>query len=681
MRINRCGGFGRKMQETFLQLETYLPILIAVAFRVGNRCHSILDQNSKNKSQICNVKDPDDVISYDMRQLRLQWSAAVLLLALGLSTGMAWSQEASLDRAKIVHVLNRITFGPRPGDVEAVEKMGLHNFIELQLHPEKINDSAVEQEVAQFELLKMSPADLSAFYLDDTKRALKKQKELAANGQGGQQPGAPGANQSQAGIQPEVPRKGQNQPPGDMENMINKADQWRSVAAIGQLEQAKLVRAVDSNRQLQEVLVDFWSNHFNIDMKKGPDRVYKIVDDREVIRPNIWGKFRDLLEASAKSPAMLHYLDNATNTVARDVSPMEQQMQAMYMQKVLGTAAPADSAEQNQPLKPKRQGGINENYAREIMELHTLGVDGGYTQQDVQEVARCFTGWTIDRQTGEFMFRPRMHDNGAKVVLGHQIPAGGGMQDGEMVLDILCEHPSCAHFISRELCQRFVADDPPSALVDRVAGVFTQTHGDLRQVTEAILTSPEFLSPSSYGNKIKSPLEFAVSAVRASQSTIIPKQPPPFDKLVPTIEGAGIMGRGQAADRLGKYKRLSLNWHIYELGEPLFACTPPTGYKEVSKFWVSPGALIERLNFAMALTQQEVSDIRFNPQNILAGTDLDKPGGILEQCVAVLLQNNITDATRKVLTQTALPAEGSGQTVNPAKLIALIIGSPEFQRK
>ena len=463
--------------------------------------------------------------------------------------------------------------------------------------------------------------------------------------------------------------------------LVEKTNAYRSVAAIGQLEQAKLVRAVNSQRQLQEVLVDFWGNHFNIDMKKGPDRVLKVVDDREVIRPHIWGSFRDLLEASAKSPAMLYYLDNATNTVARTVTPMEAMITEKINEKMTenGNGAIAPPV----PKVGDKKGGINENYGREIMELHTLGVDGGYTQQDVTEVARCFTGWSVDRKTGEFAFHARQHDNGAKVVLGHPIPPGGGMQDGETVLDILASSPATAHHISLELCQRFVSDDPSPALVDRIAGVFTQTNGDLRQVTQAILTSPEFLSPANYNNKIKSPLEFAVSAVRASESSIIPQQPPPYDKLVPAIEGGGVLGRGAAADRISKRPRQSLNWHILELGEPLFACTPPTGYKEVSKFWVSPGALIERLNFAMALTEQKVADVRFNPQTILAGTDLDNPEGVLNQSVAVLLQNDISPATRKVLEQTALPAPGdaAGKTVNPTKLIALIIGSPEFQRK
>jgi uncharacterized protein (DUF1800 family) len=626
-----------------------------------------------------------------MSQFRIARCPSIFLVTAGLlvflSAGTARSQESlssvSANRDEIVHVLNRITFGPRPGDVEAVQKMGLRNYIEQQLHPETIDDSAVEQQLASFDLLQMSAQQLTDMFLGERKKALKKQKELAAAQASNGEPMTKIAAQDETQIQPQ----NQVEPPpmetsgeNKLMALVEKTNAYRSVAAIGQLEQAKLVRAVNSQRQLQEVLVDFWGNHFNIDMKKGPDRVLKVVDDREVIRPHIWGSFRDLLEASAKSPAMLYYLDNATNTVGHTVTPME----AMMTERI-NTQMTENGNGAFAPPVPKvgeKKGGINENYAREIMELHTLGVDGGYTQQDVQEVARCFTGWSVDRKTGEFAFHARQHDNGSKVVLGHNIPAGSGMQDGETVLDILASSPACAHHISLELCQRFVSDDPPAALVDRVAGVFTQSNGNLRQVTEAILTSPEFLSPANYNNKIKSPLEFAVSAVRASESSIVPQQPPPFDKLVPAIEGGGVLGRGAAADRISKRPRQSLNWHILELGQPLFACTPPTGYKEVSKFWVSPGALIERLNFAMALTEQKVADVRFNPQTVLAGTDLDNPEGVLNQSVAMLLQNDISASTRKVLEQTALPASGEqSKTVDPSKLIALIIGSPEFQRK
>jgi uncharacterized protein (DUF1800 family) len=607
--------------------------------------------------------------------LRLAWPILAALSSPCLS-GTTRAQEAPSDREEIIHVLNRITFGPRPGDVAAVQKMGLNNYIQQQLHPEAIDDSTVEREVAGFDLLQMSAGDLTDLFLSERKKALKKlQKLAAAKEETGtttpievmpqgeiQNPVAP--------IAPPVPTT----PEGKMAALVDKANQYRSVAAIGQLEQAKLVRAVDSQRQLQEVLVDFWGNHFNIDMKKGPDRVLKVVDDRDVIRPHIWGHFRDLLEASAKSPAMLYYLDNASSTVTPMEKMVTERISMQMTENGNGAIAPPV------PVVGKKKGGINENYAREIMELHTLGVDGGYTQQDVQEVARCFTGWSFDRKTGEFAFHARQHDNGTKTVLGHLIPANGGMQDGETVLDILASHPATAHHISLELCQRFVSDDPPTALVDRIAGVFQQTGGDLRQVTQALLGSPEFLSPANYNNKIKSPLEFAVSAVRASGSTLIAQQPPPFDKLVPALEGGGVLGRGQAADKISKRPRQSLNWHILELGEPLFACTAPTGYKEVSKFWVSPGALIERLNYALALTQQQVSDVRFSPQTILAGIDLDNPDAVLNQTVAVLLQNNITNTTREVLKQTALPT-GESKTVNPSKLIALIIGSPEFQRK
>jgi uncharacterized protein (DUF1800 family) len=595
-----------------------------------------------------------------------------LILSLGVGALMPMRAAESApalpaDQQQIVHVLNRITFGPRPGDVEAVRQMGLSAYIEQQLHPESIPDQEVEQEVGQLALLQMSPEALFTFYLDERKRTKQEQQRKLQ---------ADRAAQAAAGNTNANVSAGATMSPAVAEPMpaLDRRNEWKTPAVIGQLEDAKILRAIHSNRQLQEVLVDFWSNHFNIDMKKGPCRVLKVEDDRDVIRPHVLGRFRDLLEASAKSPAMLFYLDNAENSKA----PPPQLAEQMPEDTFKDVADPVTPAA---PLK-KRQGGINENYAREIMELHTLGVNGGYTQKDVQEVARCFTGWTIDRNTGDFVFRPKRHDNGSKLVLGHEIPAGGGMRDGETVLDILASQPATAHFICQELCQRFVSDDPPEALVTRIAGVFQSTNGDLRQVTRAILTSPEFLSPSSFQSKIKTPLEFTVSAVRATESSVVVQPPPPFDKLRPAVEGAAVLGRTKASDRLSQAKRQSLNWHIVELGEPLFVCTPPTGYKEDSRIWVSPGALIERLNFALALTQQQVADVRFDPQNILSHVDLDKPEAVLEQCVSALLQGNISAGTRAVLARAALPPKGdAAQTVDPSKLIALVLGSPEFQRK
>jgi len=600
-----------------------------------------------------------------MTRTALSGLRLMALVLLSAAPAFAQTTPSDTDRDEILHVLNRTTFGPRPGDVDMVIKMGgVHAYIEQQLHPNTIDDSAVEQQLAHLDMLQKSPGELLGMYKDEKANAKDKKQEKAAAEAAMQTPGA---------ASPPMPplKKG-----GLLDKALAVA---RSASVVGQLQQDKLLRAVASNRQLQEVLVDFWGNHFNIDVKKNLDRVLKVADDREVIRAHILGTFRELLEASAKSPAMLVYLDNEKSTAPRTVRMGEVMMTQRIHDQMM-----ADGAGELAPEVPKvgdKKGGINENYGREIMELHTLGVDGGYTQKDVQEVARCFTGWGISRDTGEFQFHPRLHDNGQKVVLGHVIPANGGMQDGETVLDILASAPATAHHIAFEMCERFVRDDPPAALVDRIAGVFSQTHGDLRAVTEAILTSPEFLSASDYNTKIKSPLEFAVSAVRATGSTLTTPQSGMMEKIVSTTEGAATMGRQQAVDRINKRPRQSLNWHIYDLGEPLFGCAPPTGYSEVSRTWVSPGALIERLNFAMALTEQKVSDVKFDPKSLFAGIDLDQPDAVLNHAVDTLLQGSVSTTTRQVLQQNAVPPAGADKTVNPNKLVALIIGSPEFQRK
>ena len=263
---------------------------------------------------------------------------------------------------------------------------------------------------------------------------------------------------------------------------LGKRDALR---CLGELQQAKILRAALSERQLNEVMVDFWSNHFNVDIRKNDCRALKMTEDRDVIRPHVLGKFRDILGASAKSPAMLKYLDNAENSVPRERSAIEKAVIEIYVSYKLGISGTG--------LIPDKEG-PNENYGREILELHTLGVDGGYTQKDVEEVARCFTGWGVSGSYGSFEFKLDRHDKGAKTVLGVKIPAGGGIKDGEKVLDALARHPATARFISRKLCQRFVADEPPAALVERAAKVFTESDGDIRQVVETIITSPEFFS-------------------------------------------------------------------------------------------------------------------------------------------------------------------------------------------
>ncbi|MEK7833023.1 MAG: DUF1800 domain-containing protein, partial [Acidobacteriota bacterium] len=306
---------------------------------------------------------------------------------------------------------------------------------------------------------------------------------------------------------------------------------------LRELQQAKLLRAVFSERQLQEVMVDFWFNHFNVFAGKDNERLMLTIYERDVIRPNALGKFKELLTAVAQSPAMMVYLDNFLSQMEQPPPP------------------PRYDADGNL-LPPPRRPGLNENYARELMELHTLGVDGGYTQKDVQEVARCLTGWTVGQQPNQmFIFRPRSHDKGEKLVLGKRIAAGGGIEDGLRVLDLLAKHPSTAKFISFKLAQRFVADEPPASLVERAAEVFTKTDGDIRQVVRAILTSPEFYSAKYYRNKIKSPLELAASAIRATGAAT--------DAAAPLVQT------------------------VARMGEPLYQCQPPTGYSEDSSRWLS----------------------------------------------------------------------------------------------
>jgi uncharacterized protein (DUF1800 family) len=352
---------------------------------------------------------------------------------------------------------------------------------------------------------------------------------------------------------------------GKMPNPV----QQRANLPVVELSEQKVLRAVYSERQLQEVLTDFWFNHFNVDARKGRDRFLITPYERDAIRPHVLGRFRDLLGATAKSPAMLFYLDNwlsaDPNGPHAIVSP-PRLARGPFGGRVVVPGRVRQPAQG--PNAPK---GLNENYGRELLELHTLGVDGGYTQKDVTEVARAFTGWTIEpaRQGGGFVFRPQLHDPGAKMVLGHAIKAGGGQSDGEQVLDILAAHPSTARFIAAKLARRFVSDDPPPALVDRAADRFRRTGGDLREVVRTILLSPEFQSADLYRAKAKSPFEFVVSALRAAGTDV--DDPRPLVRM------------------------------LQEMGMPLYQCQPPTGYKDTADAWINTGALVSRMNAAVRL--------------------------------------------------------------------------------
>ena len=508
------------------------------------------------------------------------------------------------DDKTIVHVLNRIGFGPRPGDIAKVREIGLQRYIEQQLRPERIPDEGMAARLAGLTTTGMSLGEMVTRFEIPQLEARRERRREAADGRDQERPPQPS---------PEMQRG--NRP-------------------IVELSEQKLLRAIYSERQLQEVLADFWFNHFNVDARKGRDRFMVTEYERETVRPRVLGKFRDLLEATAKSPAMLFYLDNwmSADPNGPHVDPRLASRQRFGRRPFGGGPVfPRPPAGQNDQAK-KAPRGLNENYGRELMELHTLGVDGGYTQKDVTEVARAFTGWTIEnpRQGAGFRFEPRIHDPGEKVVLGHRIKAGGGEGDGEQVLDILSRHPATAHFIVTKLVQRFVSDTPPASLVNRAAERFRQTDGDLREVMRTILTSPEFLSPDAYRAKVKTPFDFIVSAVRATEADVTDAVP-----LVRTLQ---------------------------QLGMPLYLCQPPTGYKDAAETWVNAGALLNRMNFAVALASNQTRGITI---------DSRQPTLDSNERVKTVLNGDVSDATLATI---------SKATTAP-QMLALTLGAPEFQRR
>ena len=513
----------------------------------------------------------------------------------------ASATQAAADR-QILHALNRLTYGARPGDFERVRAIGLSAWIDRQLRPRTIDDSATERALAELTTLRMPIAEL----LREFPRPDPKLREKIARG--------------------EMTRQ-------EMQERYPMEKRPFRIAA--ELQAAKVIRAVTSERQLEEVMVDFWFNHFNVFAGKGDVRWYVSAYEREAIRPHALGTFPDLVRATARHPAMLFYLDNWLSARPDFIVP----------------AGPNRG----------RKAGLNENYARELMELHTLGVDGGYTQRDVTEVARAFTGWTIDRPqiNGRFVFRPLMHDGGEKVVVGHRIPAGGGQGDGERVIEILTRHPSTARFVATKLVRRFVSDTPPPALIARVAATYTGTGGDIPAMLRVIFESREFSGEDAYRAKIKKPFEFVVSAVRALGGST-------------DAEGGSALARASA-----------------EIGEPLYLAQPPTGYADRADVWVNAGALLARMNFALALASGRYPHVTVELPALVAGIDPRSPAAVLDHLLATIVANQAGPETRAVLaaqltdpqvTRLSMDDRGPANT-DVAKLAALVIGSPEFQRR
>ena len=500
-------------------------------------------------------------------------AALALSLAMALPAAALASRKAPpapADDALIVHALNRLGYGPRPGDVDRVRAMGLDKWIDDQLHPDRIPDPAVGARLAPLRTIRLSTGDLIARYEvpPAARREIQaRRSELGDNA----------SEEQMREARRDFMRKYRGQMDGTPQDVVQD------------LQSAKIIRAVYGERQLDEVMADFWMNHFNVFAGKGPVKFMIGEYERDVVRPHAWGRFEDLLRATAESPAMLFYLDNWLSA-----DPNAQPMG--FRPRARGRFfAPRPAPGQGQGQAAARKRGLNENYAREIMELHTLGVDGGYTQKDVTEVARCFTGWTMrNPRQGEprFFFNDRIHDHADKVVLGHRIK-GGGKNEGDEVIHLLATHPSTARFVSYKLARRFVADEPPPALVDRAAETFRRTDGDIRAVVRTIVTSPEFDSPAARAAKVKTPFEFVVSAVRASGAEV--------------DDARGLAGR------------------LAAMGMPLYQQQPPTGYKDTADAWVSTSGLLARLNLALDLAAGKVRGVATDPARVVSAQTLGSP--------------------------------------------------------
>ena len=622
--------------------------------------------------------------------------------------------EALTEEQKILHVLNRLGYGARPGDVEKVKAIGLQRYIEMQLNPSLIDDAATEAKLKRFEILNMTTAEIFAKYPDANAllRSLEGERDQARNGQ------TPPADS------PEATEAARRERQEKLRAYYQKYDLRPANQIMQQQISSRIIRAVYSERQLQEVMTDFWANHFNVFSGKGAVRWYIPSYERDVIRPNALGNFRDLVVGTAKHPAMLFYLDNFQSVspsaqanngggifqrAARSGRLTKQQRERLRRRGLTDEEIDRRFERVGQAAQNARrsQRGINENYARELMELHTLGVDGGYTQKDIIEVAKAFTGWTIadprgyrqaaankikgaenqslnrlrrmagvpdDIESGEFYFNERLHEKGEKIVLGQKINEGG-IKDGLKVIDILVNHPSTAKFIARKLAVRFVSDNPSPELVNRAAKAFRDSKGDIKTTLRAIFSDKEFFAPENYRAKIKTPFEFAVSAIRAI--------------------GANTNSSPALIALLNK------------MGEVPYGFQAPTGYPDTAEDWVSAGVLLERMNFAVALASNRIPQTRADLNRFAAKTKTE----ILNKAVNEILNGEISPNTREALLKqleqplkepeiTVVSDEANGDSTGVVrrgdrqarpfeaggnadvfKVVGLILGSPDFQRQ
>ena len=558
-----------------------------------------------------------------------------------------------LDDATIIHVLNRLTFGASARDIEQAKKTGLAAWIDAQLAPAVSTDLALAEKLGGIETLSMTTAELREKY-EIPPNLRQEMQKVRAEREAANAPDSPMTRRAEWEERvkrfPELARM-----------------EGRPQQVILDLQAAKILRAAYADRQLEEVMVDFWFNHFNVFARKGPIE-YMVGEYERTIRAHAFGKFEDLLVATAKSPAMLFYLDNWQSTDPNfDPRALRAQPRGRNRRPQAGgggitprrPSRPGETTEpvgmgrtaeeiapMTPPQPPRRAFGINENYARELMELHTLGVDGGYTQSDVVEVAKAFTGWTIlgegpggprQNKASRFGFEEVRHVKGDKKVLGVTI-RNGGEKEGLEILRRLAAHPKTANFIAIKLVRRFVADTPPPSLVQRVATTFQKTGGDIREVVRVILKSDEFLGSAFRAAKVKTPLEFVVSTVRAT--------------------GAEVREARDLAQR------------IADMGMPLYLQQPPTGYRDTAEEWISTSSLLARMNFALDLAGGAVRGVS------LDASKLGGPSPSLESVAARLLPGGLSENSRKTLESEANKPGGK-----PARVVGLVLGSPEFQRR
>ena len=749
-----------------------------------------------------------------MRSRVVLFSALVLCLGLASSVPnlLAKKKEkasaSAAEQKRAVHALNRLTFGPRPGNVQQVAAIGVDRWIDLQLHPEKISDHAAESRLTNLRTLHMSTKEIMEDYpdrmmlklvmdgrkpmpSDPARRAIyqvqiarldaklngegkggeKREEKLnrkgASDGQdlretaataGSSTPDAtdtaktaeelaasaaadapiansmntasetqtgesmkdgPSSMVADAAMAPAAKPTPEDDaaarrreerlyadlkiqslidlPPderykkvlalsvdeqvtladslrgrGGMEFLSGLSPQQREVllamnnpqaVVIEELSEAKLLRAIYSERQLEEVMTDFWFNHFNVFIGKGPERLLVTNYEQDVIRPHALGKFEDLLLATAKSPAMLYYLDNWMSVGPNSLQAANGGASRPAMRRgpyargpygaPYGRRRPNQRPDQQQ--KRKQNSGLNENYGRELLELHTLSANGGYSQRDVTEVAKVFTGWTVDKpfEGMSFHYEARMHEPGPKFVLGHTIRPKGE-DEGKEVLHMLATSPKTAHFISLKLAQRFVSDDPPPALVDRMAKTFAKKKGDIREVLSTLFHSPEFWSDETYRAKVKTPLEFVASAVRATGANV--------DDAMPLAR------------------------QLNQMGMPLYAAQPPTGYSMKADAWVSSSSLLTRMNFALALTSDKVRGVKLDAAG-LAGTPATLDAALLALEERLLAADVSQQTHDSIVAQLSPKDDASAKQPQQPKppdantIAGLLLGSPEFQRR